>query len=60
MDFKVTGTTDGITALQMDIKVKGIDERVIREGLRTARLFVLDKIYESLPAAREETSTSRR
>src|SRR5262245_46452770 len=36
MDFKVTGTTAGITALQMDIKVKGIDERVIREGLTKA------------------------
>jgi DNA polymerase III epsilon subunit family exonuclease len=59
MDFKVTGTTEGITALQMDIKVKGIDERVIREGLSqalTARLFILDKMTEVLPAAREEMS----
>ena len=36
MDFKVTGTREGVTALQMDIKVKGIDERVIREGLKKA------------------------
>jgi DNA polymerase III epsilon subunit family exonuclease len=59
MDFKVTGTRDGITALQMDIKVKGIDERVIREGLKkanAARLFILDKMLEVLPAARTEMS----
>ncbi|MFL5679089.1 MAG: polyribonucleotide nucleotidyltransferase [Chloroflexota bacterium] len=59
MDFKVTGTRDGITALQMDIKVKGIDERVIREGLskaHAARLFILDKMLEVLPSAREEMS----
>ncbi|MEW6225984.1 MAG: polyribonucleotide nucleotidyltransferase [Chloroflexota bacterium] len=59
MDFKVTGTADGITALQMDIKVKGIDERVIREGLKqalAARLFILDKMTAVLPAAREEMS----
>ena len=36
MDFKVTGTRDGITALQMDIKVKGINEAIIREGLAKA------------------------
>jgi polyribonucleotide nucleotidyltransferase len=59
MDFKVTGTRDGVTALQMDIKVKGIDERVIREGLRKAyeaRLFILGKMVEVLPTAREEMS----
>ena len=59
MDFKVTGTTEGITALQMDIKVKGIDERVIREGLKqalAARLFILDKMTSVLPSAREEMS----
>jgi DNA polymerase III epsilon subunit family exonuclease len=59
MDFKVTGTTRGITALQMDIKVKGIDERVIREGLKqalAARLFILDRMTSVLPAAREEMS----
>jgi polyribonucleotide nucleotidyltransferase len=59
MDFKVTGTTEGITALQMDIKVKGIDERVIREGLKKAneaRLFILDKMTEVLPSARTEMS----
>ena len=59
MDFKVTGTAEGITALQMDIKVKGIDERVIREGLKqalAARLFILERMTAVLPAAREEMS----
>jgi polyribonucleotide nucleotidyltransferase len=59
MDFKVTGTRDGITALQMDIKVKGIDERVIREGLakaHTARMTILEKMTAVLPEARAEMS----
>jgi DNA polymerase III epsilon subunit family exonuclease len=59
MDFKVTGTDEGVTALQMDIKVKGIDERVIREGLRrahTARMTILDKMLAVLPEARTEMS----
>ncbi|HYM82919.1 MAG TPA: polyribonucleotide nucleotidyltransferase [Candidatus Dormibacteraeota bacterium] len=59
MDFKVTGTEEGVTALQMDIKVKGIDERVIREGLRkahAARLTILDKMVAVLPEARTEMS----
>jgi len=57
MDFKVTGTAEGITALQMDIKVKGIDERVIREGLAKAlqaRLTILAKMLEVLPEARAD------
>ena len=59
MDFKVTGTRDGVTALQMDIKVQGISEAIIRDGLaqaRTARLAILDKMAEVLPEAREEMS----
>ncbi|HZL33403.1 MAG TPA: polyribonucleotide nucleotidyltransferase, partial [Verrucomicrobiae bacterium] len=59
MDFKVTGTRDGITALQMDIKVKGINEAIIRDGLSkalTARLEILDKMVGVLPAARGEMS----
>jgi DNA polymerase III epsilon subunit family exonuclease len=59
MDFKVTGTRDGVTALQMDIKVKGIDERVIREGLKkahAARMTILDKMVEVIPSARSEMS----
>jgi DNA polymerase III epsilon subunit family exonuclease len=59
MDFKVTGTRDGITALQMDIKVQGINEAIIRGGLqqaRDARLTILDKMVEVLPEARDEMS----
>jgi DNA polymerase III epsilon subunit family exonuclease len=59
MDFKVTGTRDGVTALQMDIKVQGISEAIIRDGLaqaRTARLTILDKMLEVLPEARVEMS----
>ena len=59
MDFKVTGTTEGITALQMDIKVQGINEAIIREGLRKAlasRLFILDKMTSVIPNARTEMS----
>jgi DNA polymerase III epsilon subunit family exonuclease len=59
MDFKVTGTAEGVTALQMDIKVRGIGEAIIRDGLaqaRTARLFILGKMLEVLPAARTEMS----
>ena len=59
MDFKVTGTRDGITALQMDIKVQGINEAIIREGLRkahAARMTILDKMLEVLPEARDTMS----
>jgi DNA polymerase III epsilon subunit family exonuclease len=59
MDFKVTGTRDGITALQMDIKVQGISEAIIRGGLKqalAARLEILDKMTAVLPAAREGMS----
>jgi DNA polymerase III epsilon subunit family exonuclease len=55
MDFKVTGTSEGITALQMDIKAKGISEAVIREGLekaRIARLFILEKMLDVIPEAK--------
>ena len=59
MDFKVTGTAEGITAVQMDIKVQGINEAIIRDGLekaRIARLFILDKMTTVMPAARSEMS----
>jgi DNA polymerase III epsilon subunit family exonuclease len=59
MDFKVTGTRDGVTALQMDIKVQGISEAIIRDGLaqaKTARLAILDKMAEVLPEARADMS----
>ena len=59
MDFKVTGTRDGITALQMDIKVKGINEAIIRGGLEqalAARLEILEKMTEVMPETRSEMS----
>jgi polyribonucleotide nucleotidyltransferase len=59
MDFKVAGTRDGITALQMDIKVKGINEAIIREGLtraHAARMTILDRMLEVIPAVRETMS----
>jgi DNA polymerase III epsilon subunit family exonuclease len=59
MDFKVTGTREGVTALQMDIKVRGISEAIIREGLKqalAARLTILDKMAEVLPEARGQMS----
>ena len=57
MDFKVAGTREGVTALQMDIKVKGITPEIMSEALeqaRVARLFILDKILEIMPAPRKE------
>jgi len=59
MDFKVTGTTEGVTALQMDIKVQGISEDIIRQGLAkayTARMTILDKMAEVISGAREDVS----
>ena len=59
MDFKVAGTTKGITAIQMDIKIKGIDETILRQALAQAydgRLFILDKMLETIPAPRAELS----
>ncbi|MEA2676589.1 MAG: polyribonucleotide nucleotidyltransferase, partial [Chloroflexota bacterium] len=59
MDFKVTGTSDGVTALQMDIKVTGINEAIIRDGLekaRIARLAILQAMVQVMPAARTEMS----
>jgi DNA polymerase III epsilon subunit family exonuclease len=59
MDFKVTGTREGVTALQMDIKVQGISEAIIRDGLaraREARLTILDKMAEVLPEVRPDMS----
>ncbi len=59
MDFKVAGTVDGITAIQMDIKVAGITIEIMREALTAAkksRLFIIDKLKETIPAARAELS----
>jgi len=52
MDFKVAGTRDGITALQMDMKIKGITPEIMSQALeqaRQGRLFILDKIIEIIP-----------
>jgi len=59
MDFKVAGTETGVTALQMDIKIAGVDQAVLRTALdraRKARLFILGKILEAIPAPREYLS----
>jgi polyribonucleotide nucleotidyltransferase len=57
MDFKVTGTRDGICGVQMDIKVDGLSMDVMREALqqaRAGRMHILDAMYEAMPAARAE------
>jgi polyribonucleotide nucleotidyltransferase len=57
MDFKVAGTRHGITALQMDIKIKGLTPALMAEALaqaRAARLHILDKIEQAMPAPRPE------
>jgi polyribonucleotide nucleotidyltransferase len=59
MDFKVAGTDRGITALQMDIKIKGVTFAIMKDALeraRKARLFILDKIAEAISAPRETLS----
>lgn len=59
MDFKVAGTTEGITAIQMDIKIKGIDEEILTRALeqaRLGRLEILGKMLATLPAPRTELS----
>src|SRR5438034_9099787 len=59
MDFKVAGTEKGITALQMDIKIKGVSIDIMREALkqaREARMFVLGKMRETLDKPRAELS----
>jgi polyribonucleotide nucleotidyltransferase len=59
MDFKVAGTADGITALQMDIKISGVTFEILREALeqaRRGRLFIMDKMHEAIPGPREQLS----
>ena len=59
MDFKVAGTAEGVTALQMDIKVSGITTEVLRKALaqaRRGRLHILEKMREVLPAPRQSIS----
>jgi polyribonucleotide nucleotidyltransferase len=57
MDFKVAGTRDGITALQMDMKIQGITPQIMSQALEQARIgrfFILDKILEIIPAPNAE------
>ena len=59
MDFKVAGTREGITGLQMDIKVPHVTVAIMKEALeqaRRGRLHILDKMYEALPEARKAIS----
>jgi polyribonucleotide nucleotidyltransferase len=59
MDFKVAGTADGITALQMDIKITGVTFEILTEALeqaRKARLFILERMSEALAEPRSELS----
>jgi polyribonucleotide nucleotidyltransferase len=59
MDFKVAGTKEGITALQMDIKVKGLTLEILTDALHTAkagRMTIMDKILQAIPKARAEMS----
>ena len=59
MDFKVAGTKNGITAIQMDIKIKGIDEQILTTALTQAnegRLEILNKMLEVIPEPRKELS----
>lgn len=59
MDFKVAGTKNGITALQMDVKIKGISEKILKEALekaKEARLEILDLMEKTLPKPRPQLS----
>lgn len=59
MDFKVTGSAEGITAIQMDIKIDGLKLEILTDALgkaRTARLHILDKMNETLSSHRENLS----
>ena len=59
MDFKVAGTANGITALQMDIKIKGVTKEILKEALeqaKKARLEILEVIKKQIPEPRKEVS----
>lgn len=59
MDFKVAGTTEGVTAIQMDIKIDGIDKAILEQALTQAkegRMFILNKMLEAISEPREELS----
>jgi polyribonucleotide nucleotidyltransferase len=59
MDFKVAGTRDGITSVQMDIKIKGLSREIMRSALMQAkegRLYILEKMHSAMPEPRKEVS----
>ncbi len=59
MDFKVAGTREGITSVQLDVKVMAVDEEIIRESFaraKKARLFILDKMAETISETRNKLS----
>ena len=59
MDFKVTGTEKGVTAIQMDIKIKGIDKQILTTALKQAkegRMFIMNKLLEEIKEPRKELS----
>ncbi|WP_019119170.1 polyribonucleotide nucleotidyltransferase [Brevibacillus massiliensis] len=59
MDFKVAGTAKGVTALQMDIKIEGINREILEQALtqaREGRMFILQKMLETIPEPRKELS----
>ncbi|MGC8941200.1 MAG: polyribonucleotide nucleotidyltransferase [Sulfurihydrogenibium sp.] len=59
MDFKVAGTRDGVTSIQMDIKVKGLTREILEKALKQARegrKYILDLMYQAIPEPRKEIS----
>ncbi len=59
MDFKIAGTKNGVTAIQLDIKLQGLPVPIVKEALekaKIARLTILDKIHSTIPASRENIS----
>lgn len=59
MDFKVAGTAEGVTALQMDIKIEGVTRNILQEALAKAkagRMFILEKMMETIDAPKPELS----
>ncbi len=59
MDFKVAGTEDGVTSIQMDIKIKGLNKEILQTALekaKIARLHILKLMYEAIPKPKEEIS----
>ena len=59
MDFKVTGTTEGITAMQMDVKIDGLTPSMLKDAIKQAkegRMFIMGKMMEAIDAPRKELS----